>query len=182
VTICVRNLPNETTESDIRGLFSRYGAVHRVRLVSGEPYPRSRELGYVDLSPGDVEGAMAALDGYALNGSIIRVSRLSEKVHTTQVSKPPPAGTASCSDDDTPSNLLRRQYEVAAVEKAATPAGAEGVDWYRYVLLSGNAQITGLHRGTLEEVTAYAAGCAERFNFRSATGKSTRVVTSRKTT
>ncbi|MEJ2386977.1 MAG: hypothetical protein P8Y27_06585 [Chromatiaceae bacterium] len=42
--------------------------------------------------------------------------------------------------------------------------------------MSGSAQITGLHRGTLEEVSAYAAGCAEQFNFRSATGKSTRVV------
>jgi RNA recognition motif-containing protein len=178
VTVCITNLPNETTESDIRGLFSSYGAVRQIRLVSGEPYRRSRELAYLDLSPEGVEGAITALDGHAFNGSIIRVSRVSEKAHTPQVSKDPASGAVlPCPDNETPSNLLRRRYEVACVEKAAMPVGGQGGDWYRYVLLSGSAQITGLHRGTLEEVTAYATGCAERFNFRSATGKSTRVVT-----
>lgn len=79
-------------------------------------------------------------------------------------------------DDETPSNLLRRRYEVASVEKAAIPNGGEGGDWYRYVLSSGRAQITGFHRGTREEVTEYAAGCAEDFNLRSATGKTTRAL------
>ncbi|MGA7981421.1 MAG: hypothetical protein WCA32_14525 [Chromatiaceae bacterium] len=58
--------------------------------------------------------------------------------------------------------------------------GQGGGDWYRYVLSSGSAQITGLHRGTLEEVTDYARGCAEGFNFRRATGKSVRVLAYRK--
>jgi hypothetical protein len=171
VTVCVTDLPNATTQSHIRALFSPYGAVHGVRLVSGEPYRRSRELAYVDLSPGDVEGAITALDGHAFNGSIIRVCLASEKTHTPQGSNAPPCVTSSCPDNETPSNLLRRRYEVASVEKATMPLGGQGGDWYRYVLLSGSAQITGLHRGTLEEVTAYAAACAERFNFRSATGK-----------
>jgi hypothetical protein len=63
------------------------------------------------------------------------------------------------------------RYEVASVEKVAMPEGGEGNDWHRYVLTSGRSRITGLHRGTLEEVTAYARGCAEEFNLRSATGK-----------
>jgi len=79
-------------------------------------------------------------------------------------------------DNETPSNLLRRQYTVTSVEKAAMPDGTEGDDWYRYVLSCGNAHITGFHRGTLEEVTAYATNCAEDFNLRSATGKSPRTL------
>jgi RNA recognition motif-containing protein len=180
VTVCVRNLPDETSEADIRGLFSPYGAVHRVQLVSGKPYRRSRELGYVDLSPKDVESAISGLDGHAFNGSIIHVGLVSEEPRTSPVSKDPPSGAATCPDDERPSNLLRRRFEVASVEKAAIPAGGQGGDWYRYVLLSGNAQIAGFHRGTLEEVTAYAAGCAEEFNLRSATGKSSRVLAYRK--
>ncbi len=63
------------------------------------------------------------------------------------------------------------------MERAAIPdGGEEGSDWYRYVLSSGRAEITGFHRGTLEEVTEYAAGCAEDFNLRSATGKTTRAL------
>jgi len=77
-------------------------------------------------------------------------------------------------DDETPSNLLRRQYAVLSVEKARMPEGGEGDDWYRYVLCCGSAQITGFHRGTLEEVTAYARNCAEDFNLRSASGKGPR--------
>lgn len=74
--------------------------------------------------------------------------------------------------DVTPSPTVRFRYEVASVEKAPVPDGGQGTDWYRYVLSCGSSRITGLHRGTREEVTAYATSCAEDFNFRSTTGKS----------
>lgn len=91
-----------------------------------------------------------------------------------------PAAPAPPLDDETPSHLLRRQFEVASVEKADMPDGGQGGDWYRYVLASGRARITGFHRGTPEEVTAYAQNCAEDFNLRNATGKSTRALASSK--
>ena len=88
--------------------------------------------------------------------------------------------SALAADDQIPTTLTRCRYKVASVEKTSMPDGGEGSDWHRYVLASGNARITGLHRGTLEEVTEYAAGCAEEFNLRSATGKSTRTLTYKK--
>jgi hypothetical protein len=97
-----------------------------------------------------------------------------------QVPENPQSDSALPNDDLLPSTLRRSRYKVALVEKAAMPAGGEGSDWHRYVLASGNARITGLHRGTLEEVTEYAAGCAEEFNLRTATGKSTRMLTYKK--
>ena len=81
-------------------------------------------------------------------------------------------------DAETPRSRLRSHYEVTSVEKAAVPARGQGNDWYRYVLSCGKARITGFHRGTREEVTEYAYGCAEDFNLRAATGKSTRTLAS----
>jgi hypothetical protein len=84
-------------------------------------------------------------------------------------------------DDEAPSPLLRRHFEVASVEKVERPDGGQDGDWYRYVLASGPARITGYHRGTPEEVANYAEHCAADFNLRNATGKSTRALASKKT-
>jgi RNA recognition motif-containing protein len=172
----VANLPNATTEDDIRALFSQYGAVQRVRLFSGEPNRIADGLGYLDLSSEEVASAIAGLDGRIFNGSIIRVSDVSGRPGAPRVSKDRPEGTTPGPDDEASRNLRLYQYEVASVEKAAMPDGGKASDWYRYVLSSGRGQVTGLHRGTLEEVTAYAMSCAEDFNLRNATGKSTRTM------
>ena len=174
-TVCVANLPNATTEDDIRTLFSQYGAVQRVRLFSGEANRVADGLGYLELSSDEVESAIAGLDGRIFNGSIIRVSDVSGSPLAPRVSKAP-SGTTPGADDEVPSNLRFYRFEVASVEKAAMPDGGKGSDWYRYVLSSGRDRITGLHRGTLEEVTAYAVSCAEDFNLRNATGKSMRTI------
>ncbi len=176
-TLCVTNLPNDTTEEDVRALFSEYGSVRQVRLFAGECYRRAQGYGHLDLGTEEAESAVAALDGQVFNGSIIRVSHFAEHATAPEAGDARPAGRARRQDDETPSNLLRRRYEVASVEKTDMPDGGEGGDWYRYVLSSGRAQVTGLHRGTREEVTAYAMSCAEDFNLRSATGRSARAPT-----
>jgi len=91
-----------------------------------------------------------------------------------------PAEQVPPQDNATPSFLLRPQFEVASVAKVAEPMGGKGDDWYRYELASGPARITGYHRGSPEEVMAYAQHCAADFNMRNATGKSTRAFTSTK--
>lgn len=174
VTIRVANLPNETTDSDVRALFSPYGAVAGIRLFSGEANRRYERFGYLEIGHDRAERAVTEMDGKLFNGTLIRVSRVIQGVDApaggVELARRPPATT----DNATPSNLLRREYVVASVEKTATPAGGEGSDWHRYILASGPARITGFHRGTLEEVRAYAADCAEELNLRSATGKSAR--------
>jgi hypothetical protein len=60
---------------------------------------------------------------------------------------------------------------VVSVEQAPVPDGGQGTDCCRDVLSSGTSRITGLHRGTLDEVAAFAESCAEGFNLRSAAGK-----------
>ena len=65
-------------------------------------------------------------------------------------------------------------FRVALVEKSVGPQGAEGEDWYRYVLKSRYGAITGWRRGSLQEITQHAVHCAEELNARSATGFSPR--------
>ncbi len=76
--------------------------------------------------------------------------------------------------NEAPAIRIRNQYQVATVERAVVPEAAQDEEWHRYVLSSGCSEITGLHRGTLEQVTEYAESCVELVNSRGATGKSSR--------
>lgn len=60
-----------------------------------------------------------------------------------------------------------RYYRVALVEKAVVPQGAEGDNWFRYVLESKHGMITGWRRGSLQEITQHATHYAEELNSRS---------------
>lgn len=60
-----------------------------------------------------------------------------------------------------------RCFRVALVEKAAVPPGAEGNDWYRYVIESGYYAITGWRRGSLQEITQHVTRYTEDLNTRS---------------
>jgi hypothetical protein len=58
-------------------------------------------------------------------------------------------------------------FQVALVETAAAPPGAEGDNWCRYVLESGRSALTGWRRGSLQEVTQHATRFTEELNTRS---------------
>ncbi len=65
-----------------------------------------------------------------------------------------------------------RHYRVTLVEKTVFPQGAEGDDWYRYVLESEYGTVTRWRRGSLQEVTQHAKCYAEELNIRSDQGTS----------
>jgi RNA recognition motif-containing protein len=173
-TVCIANFPNETSEADIRDLFSEYGSIHQVKLFTAEPHLKLQSYGYFDLSSSTVARAVAELNGHLFNGSIIRVGQVSHRSPARDVPQDCPAGLIRHTEDATSPIRFGVRYEVATVEKAVVPEGGLGGDWHRYVLSCGLSQITGLHRGTLEEVTEYAASCVELVNSRGATGKTTR--------
>ncbi|HJX18028.1 MAG TPA: hypothetical protein VJ437_07520 [Acidiferrobacterales bacterium] len=72
----------------------------------------------------------------------------------------------------TPGSILERAstqarpFKVARVEKTSAPDGSDGAGWYRYVLDNGKSTITGQRAGSLKDVTAHAAHCAEQINAR----------------
>lgn len=65
-----------------------------------------------------------------------------------------------------------RYFRVALIEKFPVPQGTEDEGWYRYVLESGYAAITGWRRGSLQEITHHARRCTEELNARGTTGVS----------
>ena len=87
--------------------------------------------------------------------------------------------TQTALSKDEPDNSLVRHYRVASVDKAEGPGNADG-DWYRYVLVGGRSPITGLRRGSRDEVTEHAKRCAEDLNQRN-NGKSASAWAPRKT-
>jgi hypothetical protein len=113
--------------------------------------------------------AISVLNGKTFGGSILRVSEA--RVLPSALPKPRPSAV-----DELTRGPTWVIYHVALVEKAAMPAGAQGDDWYRYVLSSGRSRITGFHRGSHDEVKAYASRCVEEFNLLSQRGKSARPI------
>jgi hypothetical protein len=65
-----------------------------------------------------------------------------------------------------------RYFRVALIEKSPVPQGTEDEGWYRYVLESGYAAITGWRRGSLQEITQHARHCTEELNARGTTAVS----------
>ena len=172
-TIYIGNLPNDTHTDRAQALFSPFGYVKAMRLTLGASARRFQGFGYVEMDDAAARTAIAELDGSVFDGAIICVHEASRGRH---VEKDGNQTSLEPTDDAPPSNLLRRYYQVASVEKSAGPGGAAGDDWYRYVLSSGPSRITGFHRGSIEEVTEYATECAAAFNMRSVKGKSPRTM------
>lgn len=170
LTLRVSNLPVGTADEDLCALFAPYGETQRLR-PSPAPGGDTYAVRYIEISPESADRAVAVLHGSLFNGAVIAVC-------PHNAAPPVPARVSAGAqppDDELPSILIRHHYEVASVEPADLPDDGKGADWYRYVLSSGRSCITGFHRGSLEEVTEYAAGCAAAFNQRNLTGKSARV-------
>ena len=78
--IFVGNLDFNTTEDDLRQLFSPYGAVDQVSIMTDRETGRSRGFGFVEM-PNTEEGekAIAALNGTQLGGRSINVNEARPK-------------------------------------------------------------------------------------------------------
>jgi len=71
--IFVGNLPFSATEGEIHNLFSAYGVVERVNLITDRETGRLRGFGFVEMSSGGNE-AITALDQRELNGRALSVN------------------------------------------------------------------------------------------------------------
>ena len=178
ITIFVGNLPNDTKESHAKQLFSNYGNVESIDLTLTASTHRFQGYGFVEMDSSAARAAIAELDGSVYQGAILCVSEATPAQLAQRQGNSQDDDAEGAAEEMPPSNLLRRYYQVVSVEKVPCPIAGQqsGEDWYRYELKSGPSSITGLHRGTLEEVTEYAIECAAAFNQRSMTGKSTRAM------
>ena len=72
--IYVGNLSFETTESEIRELFTQHGTVQSVSLITDSDTGRSRGFAFVEMPDDEAAKAMAALNGTELSGRTLRVN------------------------------------------------------------------------------------------------------------
>ena len=62
---------------------------------------------------------------------------------------------------------VRQSYEMVSVRRAETPPGAEGSNWYRYVIaFGGSNNIQGCRQGSLEDVTGEVEEIVAQLNGR----------------
>ena len=87
--------------------------------------------------------------------------------HPQPLATPKVSMSPTISPTDASEDHRRPAYCVVSVQKTTAPTLGKPEDWYRYTIVGGKSRITGLHRGTLAEVTEYAEECADAFNVRS---------------
>lgn len=76
----VGNLSFQTTESELRALFSEFGQTTRIHLAMDRETGRSRGFAFVEMPNDDeAKSAMAALDGKELSGRNIKVNEARPK-------------------------------------------------------------------------------------------------------
>ena len=73
-SIYVGNLPWSATAEQVQDLFSEYGNVLSVKLVSDRETGRARGFGFVEMEDGDADAAIEALDNVSFGGRTLRVN------------------------------------------------------------------------------------------------------------
>ena len=90
--ILVRNLTRNTSEAELRDLFSAYGTVQSCTLVLDNDTGISKGFGFVEMpKPGEAKSAIKNLNGSDLAGSKIRVKK-AEPLHNQDNSNEPGTG------------------------------------------------------------------------------------------
>lgn len=70
----VGNLPFTSSEEDVRELFSQFGEVQSVKLITDRETGRPRGFGFVEMDREDADSAMSALDGNEFSGRNLKVN------------------------------------------------------------------------------------------------------------
>ena len=72
--IYVGNLPFSATEDEVRQLFSEYGNVESVKLITDRDTHQPRGFGFVEMPDADADAAIQALDQTQMGGRNLKVN------------------------------------------------------------------------------------------------------------
>jgi RNA recognition motif-containing protein len=72
--IYVGNLPFTSTENEVHEMFSQYGTVETVRLITDRDSGRPRGFGFVEMDDEGAGKVIEALDGTDLGGRNMKVN------------------------------------------------------------------------------------------------------------
>lgn len=82
--IYVGNLPFTATDEEVRGLFSKHGTVHTVKLVMDRDTGRPRGFCFVEMENSAAHTAISALNGVAFGGRSLRVNEARDRDNNQQ--------------------------------------------------------------------------------------------------
>lgn len=80
----IGNLPFTSSEGDVSELFSQYGTVESVRLITDRDTGRPRGFGFVEMDDEGADKAIRELDGTDLGGRNIRVNEARPREERSQ--------------------------------------------------------------------------------------------------
>jgi RNA recognition motif-containing protein len=76
MNIYVGNLPYDTTEGEMKDIFSEYGEVSTVSVITDRYTGRSKGFGFVEMpDQAQAEEAIKSLDGSSVSGRSIKVNQ-----------------------------------------------------------------------------------------------------------
>ena len=78
-SIYVGNLPFSASEDELRTMFSPYGNVESVKLITDRETGRPRGFGFVEMAPSDANNAIQALNGKDMGGRPLRINQAQER-------------------------------------------------------------------------------------------------------
>ena len=73
-SLYVGNLPFTASEDDVRALFSAYGTVESLRLVTDRDTGQPRGFGFVEMADNEAARAIQELDGKDFDGRALRIN------------------------------------------------------------------------------------------------------------
>jgi RNA recognition motif-containing protein len=80
--ILVANLNPNITEQALRSLFAKHGEVERSQMMADRLTGVSRGFGFIEMSTDtEAEGAVVALNGTMLDGSVLKVNHARPQLH-----------------------------------------------------------------------------------------------------
>ena len=72
--IYVGNLSFQATENDLTDLFSQFGEIQSVNIITDRDTGRSKGFGFVEMNDEGAEKAISALNGTEMNGRALTVN------------------------------------------------------------------------------------------------------------
>ena len=75
----VGNLPFSATEDAVKQLFAKHGNVQSVALINDRETGRPRGFGFVELDDDALAPAIAALDGFEMDGRALKVNEAQDR-------------------------------------------------------------------------------------------------------
>ncbi|HMB31217.1 MAG TPA: RNA-binding protein [Desulfohalobiaceae bacterium] len=70
----IGNLPFQSTKEDIQNLFSQFGEVESINLITDRETGRSRGFAFVEMPVNEANAAMQNLDGTEFEGRNLKVN------------------------------------------------------------------------------------------------------------